>query len=97
VKMIQKYPITMVGSQIHLKLPKGSKVILAGPDEHNEECIWAEFEAKQVNNLLPRTLEIFSDGHLVPPLSTHVTSFRSANAMWHIYDHGEVLPAIGKH
>lgn len=36
-------------------------------------------------------------GNLVPPLSTHVISFRSKDAMWHIYDHGEVLPAIGRH
>ena len=97
MKRIEKFRITIIGSQIHLQLPKGAKVILAGPDEKGEECVWVEFEARNGDILLPRTLEIFSDGHLVPPLSTHITSFRSADAMWHLYDHGEILPLIGKH
>lgn len=82
---------------VHLKLPKGAKIIQVGPDHENNECVWVEFDSKNSDNLIPRTLEVFSDGHLVPPLSTHVMSFRSKDAMWHIYDHGEVLPALGRH
>lgn len=97
MKKLKKYPILLDGSQVHLQLPKGAKVILIGPDEHNDESVWVEFEARQEDNLLPRTLEVFSDDNLVPPLSTHITSFRSRDAMWHIYDHGEVLPKLGSH
>ncbi len=83
------------GSLFNLKLPKGAKIVLIGPDPNGEECVWFEFERKNAENKVPRVLEIFGTGHLIPPLSTHLLSFKSGEFMWHVYDHGEVLPALG--
>lgn len=51
--------------------------------------------AQNGENKVPRTLEIFGTGHLIPPLSTHVLSFKSGPFMWHLYDHGEVIKPLG--
>ena len=98
MKTIWKYPLKAgnVGSMFHLELPKGAKPILVGPDPEGEECIWVEFDRKNAELLIPRTFEIFGTGHLIPPLSTHVLSFKSGPFMWHLYDHGEVVLPIGR-
>lgn len=78
-----------------LQLPKGAKIVLVGPDPDGEECVWFEFERKNGDNKVPRVLEIFGTGHLIPPLSQHVLSFKSGPFMWHLYDHGEVTKPLG--
>lgn len=97
MKMIDKAVLGCPdGSMFHIQLPKGAKILQVGPDpKMGEECVWYEFDPKNTTNLIPRTLEVFFDGNIVPPLSTHVLTFRSQNDMCHLYDHGEVLPAIG--
>ena len=74
-----------------------TEFVLVGPDPDGEECVWFEFERKNGDNKVPRMLEIFGTGHLIPPLSTHVLSFKSGPFMWHLYDHGEVTKPLGAH
>ena len=96
MKTIWKYPVSSIpGSQIHLDLPKGSKVVLVGPDPQGQECIWVEFQRANAENMIPRTFELFGTGHLIPPLSEHIISFRSGPFMWHLYDHGEAPKPLG--
>ena len=82
-------------SLFHLELPKGAKILLVGPDPEGDECVWFEFERKNADIKVQRTLEIFGTGHLIPPLSQHVLSFKSGPFMWHLYDHGEVIKPLG--
>lgn len=89
-------PITPDSPNIfNLELPKGAKVIFVGPDPEGQDCVWFEFEMKNAENKVPRVLEIFGTGHLIPPMSTHIVTFKSGPFMWHLYDHGEILNPIG--
>lgn len=100
MKTIWKEPLTPDNAReslFHLELPKGAKVIHVGPDPEGGNCVWFEFERKNGDNKVPRTLEIFGTGHLIPPLSTHILSFKSGPFMWHLYDHGEVIKPLGAH
>lgn len=88
-------PVNGTGSLFELNLPKGSKIILVGPDPEGKECVWFEFERKNGDNKVQRFLEIFGTGHLIPPLSQHIMSFKSGPFMWHLYDHGEIVKPLG--
>ena len=93
----EKLVPTEAGASIYtVNMPKGAKITLVGPDPNGVECIWFEFERQNGDNKVPRVLEIFGTGHLIPPLSEHVLSFRSGPFMWHLYDHGEVVLPIGR-
>ena len=84
-------------SVFEVEMPKGAKVVLVGPDPEGNECVWFEFERKNGDHKVRRVLEIFGTGHLIPPLSTHVLSFKSGPFMWHLYDHGEITKPLGAH
>ena len=84
-------------SVFEVEMPKGAKVLLVGPDPNGQESVWFEFERKNGDNKTKRVLEIFGTGHLIPPLSTYVLTFKSGPFMWHLYDHGEVPKPLGAH
>ena len=84
-------------SVFEVEMPKGAKVVLVGPDPEGNECVWFEFALKNGDHKVKRVLEIFGTGHLIPPLSTHVLSFKSGPFMWHLYDHGEITKPLGAH
>ena len=98
MKTIWKYPLQPTeasASVFPLKVPKDAKIVLVGTDPEGQECVWVEFERKNGDILVDRILEIFGTGHLIPPLSQHVMSFKSGPFMWHLYDHGQIIPPIG--
>ena len=101
MKTVWKEPLKPISadraSLFEVELPKGAKIILVGPDPEGEECIWFEFERKNGDHKVKRVLELFGTGHLIPPLSTHVLSFKSGPFMWHLYDHGDVVKPLGAH
>lgn len=84
-------------SVFEVEMPKGAKVVLAGTDPQGNECVWFEFDRKNMDHKVKRVLEIFGTGHLIPPLSTYIMSFKSGPFMWHLYDHGEISNPLGAH
>ena len=100
MKTVWKLPLVPAegkASLFPLKMPKGAKVLMVGADPEGQECIWFEFERRNAEILVDRVLEIFGTDHLIPPLSTHILSFKSGPFMWHLYDHGEIVRPLGAH
>lgn len=87
-------PINESKTRFEVMMPKGAKVIQVGPDPEGQECVWFEFERKNGDYKVQHFFEIFGTGHLIPPLSQHILTFRSGPFMWHLYDLGEALKPL---
>lgn len=86
---IWKFPIAF-GSDIpklDISMPKGARIIHAGPDPSGRPCVWVECIPRiPSEETEKRFFTVIGTGWEVPDKGKHVASYVDGSFVWHIYE-----------